>query len=101
MTDGKIDRITTTPNQYEARDQAIRTACLDMAVRSNCGHVYDDEGRNTTSDDKLLSAAKKFESYIRGEKFINGISNHPNNPATKFKQSETASAKSNIKGDTW
>lgn len=66
--------------QNELRDISIRTACLDFAIKSNCGQSYDTEGRTQVYHDDILKAAKEFEAFVRGESkepFIEGISNHP------------------------
>lgn len=44
----------------------IRQICLEMAVKSDCGQYYDDEGRMLTCDAKIVAAAKKFEDFIKG-----------------------------------
>lgn len=72
------------PNIAQARkdkldnvDRAIRSAAIDMAIRSGCGQAYDSEGRNIVDAEKLIKGAKAFENYIRQgiEPFIEGVSN--------------------------
>lgn len=36
-----------------------------QAIKSNSGNSYDKEGRITTNPDKIVEAAKKFESYLK------------------------------------
>lgn len=49
------------------KTRAIRSMCMEWAVRSNCGNVSDNESRILTDPDKILNAARKFEAYIKGE----------------------------------
>lgn len=44
-----------------------RLIALDQAIKSNAGSSYDEEGRHITNPDKIVEAAKKFETYLRGE----------------------------------
>ncbi len=53
------------------RDLSIRSACIDMAIRANCGQAYDTDGHVVYDADDIVSAAKKFEDFIKGT--INGV----------------------------
>lgn len=69
----------TDKNDNIARDMAIRSTAIDMAIRANCGLVYDEEGRNCYNEDEIVKAASKFEAFIKnGMPSAEGISN----PAT-------------------
>lgn len=73
MKDLKIDRkiIEMTdekPKQDNSnRDYAVRTAAIDMAIRSNCGKCYDTENREVYEAEEIVKAAKLFEVFIKGE----------------------------------
>lgn len=49
-----------------ARDLAIRTQALDMAIRSSCGQCYEPEGKVVFDADEIVKAASKFENFIKG-----------------------------------
>ena len=58
----------TTPTDKPtdtARDQAIRSACLDMAIRSGSGQYWDDNNHLLFDDDLIFKAASKFEAFIK------------------------------------
>ena len=79
--------MTTEPKPDSTRDVAIRSACLDMAIRSNCGQCYDTEGKMIFDAGEIVKAASMFEAFIKGIKpFVEGVSNNPNNPEIKFKK---------------
>lgn len=56
---------TEQPKSNDTRYFAIRSSCLELAVRSNCGLVYDDDGRNSYNEDEIIRVASKFVSYIK------------------------------------
>lgn len=56
------------PKPDTTRDVAIRSACLDMAIRAGCGQYYDDDGRMLFDDEIIVNAANKFEAFIKGIK---------------------------------
>lgn len=88
MTDQPTKPPIEAPSQKEMYERSIRSAAIDMAIRANCGQDYNEEGRAINSDDKIVNAASKFENFIKNgsaQPFIDGVSNHPNNPETKFK----------------
>jgi hypothetical protein len=49
-----------------ARDMAVRTQALEMAIRSNCGKCYTEEGQETFDYRYIVEAALAFESFIKG-----------------------------------
>lgn len=44
----------------------IKNEALNLAIKANTGHAYDEEGRSITDPDKIIKAAKKFEAYLKG-----------------------------------
>jgi hypothetical protein len=58
MTDQKDNNI--------AREMAVRTQALDMAIRSNCGQAYDTENHIVFDADDIVKAASKFAEFIKG-----------------------------------
>jgi hypothetical protein len=71
------------PNQ----DRAVRSVAIDMAIRANCGQCYDQNERIIYDARKIIKAAVMFEEFIKGVKpFVEGVSNNPKNPETKFKK---------------
>ena len=51
-----------------SRDMAVRTQALDMAIKSNCGMVYNNEGNTQHDAEEIVKAASKFEEFIKGNK---------------------------------
>lgn len=49
-------------------DKEIKLMALDQAIRSQAGHSYNDEGKFIIDPNKILEAAKKFETYLKEEK---------------------------------
>lgn len=56
----------TKPKDNTNRDMAVRTQALDMAIRANCGLHYDENGKENYDEELLVTAAKEFESFIKG-----------------------------------
>ncbi len=48
------------------RDLSIRSAAIELAIKSNCGQAYDTDGKVVYNADDIVSAAKKFEDFIKG-----------------------------------
>lgn len=55
------------PTPTDTRNHAIRTASIDMAIRSNCGQCYDTENRVVHDAQEIVKAAAMFEEYINGK----------------------------------
>lgn len=45
----------------------LKILSLDQAIRSNSGQSYDDEGRSIVDVERIVKAAKKFETYLKGK----------------------------------
>lgn len=77
------------PKDISNREMAIRSSAIDMAIRAGCAVTY---GRNDVvlnDPNRLVYAASIIEQYIKNgkaEPFIDGHSNNPNNPDTRFKE---------------
>lgn len=41
-------------------DRTPKQEALELAIKSNCGNFYDDEGRHLVDADKIIEAAKKI-----------------------------------------
>lgn len=54
-----------------ALDYKLKAMCIDGAIKSGAGHAYDDEGRDIVKADLIVEAAKKFETYLKGN--TNGV----------------------------
>jgi hypothetical protein len=46
-------------------DQTLRHAALAMAIESNCGQTYDENGNVIFSDIKFVDAAVKFYGFLK------------------------------------
>lgn len=44
-----------------------KLTALDQAIKANTGSDYDDGERHIINADKIIEAAKKFETYLKGE----------------------------------
>lgn len=55
------------PSAADTRKHAIRTAAIDMAIKSNCGQCYDENERIVFNAGEIVKAAKTFEDYISGK----------------------------------
>lgn len=62
---GIRQRIYLKMNTNEKR--LNKQLALDQAIRSNAGESYDDEGRRIVKANKIIKAAKKFETYLKGK----------------------------------
>lgn len=51
-----------------ARDMAVRTQALQMAITAQCGLVYDADSKAQYSEIEIVKAAMAFENYIKGIK---------------------------------
>lgn len=60
MTDEKEQ-----PAINKNRDLSVRSAAIDMAIRSNCGQYYDDQGRILFDEKLIVEAAAEFETFIK------------------------------------
>lgn len=49
----------------------IKCAALNYAIKSACGTEHSDCGFVTTNPDKLIEAAKKFETYLKDDNDAN------------------------------
>lgn len=50
-----------------SKDENIRLTALDRAIQSGSGLFYNDNSFTETSADKIIEAAKKFETYLKGD----------------------------------
>jgi hypothetical protein len=46
-------------------EQTLRHAALAMAIESNCGQTYDENGNVIFSDTKFVNAAVKFYGFLK------------------------------------
>lgn len=55
----------------EEQNIALRQEAIFQAIKANTGNTYDDEGRLIVNADKIVEAAKKFETYLKGSTNVN------------------------------
>ena len=60
--------MTTKPE--DNKGIAMRTLCIDFAIKANVGLVYDNDGEAQYSEVEIVNAASKFEAFIKGENAI-------------------------------
>jgi len=60
------DEVTGRPPPPN-REMSIRSVAVEMAIKSGSGTSYDDEGRQIVDAQRIISAAKQIENYIKGE----------------------------------
>lgn len=46
-------------------DRNTKHEALELAIKANTGTAYDEDGNMITSPDKIVEAAKKFETYLK------------------------------------
>lgn len=44
----------------------IKVRALELAIKANAGASYDENGRGIIDADKIIAAATKFETYLKG-----------------------------------
>lgn len=49
------------------RDEKLRLTALDRAITSGLGNSYNDLGISIVDAEKIITAAKKFEEYLKGD----------------------------------
>lgn len=47
-------------------DEDRRAFCIDHAILAQCGKSYNEDGNSIVDHDKIISAAKAFEDYLKG-----------------------------------
>lgn len=65
------------PSAADTRKHAIRTAAIDMAIKSSCGQCYNTDGRIVFDVDEIVKAAKTFEDYISGKEVKSEVKPEP------------------------
>lgn len=67
MDDRKYNPPSTNPNDEKRQAMSIRSVATEMAIKAGIGTAYDTDGRQIADADRIVAAAKKFETFIKGE----------------------------------
>jgi len=49
------------------KHEMLRLTALDIAITSGSGNSYNDLGMSIVDAEQIITAAKKFEEYLKGE----------------------------------